>query len=116
MHQASPALLVPPSQRSVLSRWARLSGFVLALGWAVQASPSRASDAVVPPVEAGQEASPGSGAVTVARQQFAHGVELYRAGAYDAALAAFTRAYELAPTYRILYNLAQVQAQRQDYV
>lgn len=55
-------------------------------------------------------------AVAAARPHFARGVELYRAGAYDAALAAFTRAYELAPSYRLLYNLAQVQAQRQDYV
>src|SRR5688572_22099543 len=55
-------------------------------------------------------------AVAAARPHFARGVELYRAGAYDASLAAFTRAYELAPSYRLLYNLAQVQAQRQDYV
>jgi tetratricopeptide (TPR) repeat protein len=44
------------------------------------------------------------------------GVELYRSGAYDASLAEFTRAYEAAPNYRILYNLAQIRAQQQDYV
>jgi tetratricopeptide (TPR) repeat protein len=54
--------------------------------------------------------------LSIARQHFGRGVELYRVGAYDAALAEFTRAYELSPNYRILYNIAQIQAQRQDYV
>lgn len=54
--------------------------------------------------------------VQVARSHFSRGVELYRSGAYDAALAEFTRAYDSAPNYRILYNLAQIQAQRHDYV
>jgi hypothetical protein len=51
-----------------------------------------------------------------ARSHFQRGVVLYRSGAYDAAFAEFSRAYESAPHYRILYNLAQVQAQRHDYV
>lgn len=51
-----------------------------------------------------------------ARIHFRRGVNLYRAGAYDAAFAEFTRAYESAPNHRVLYNLAQVQAQRHDYV
>jgi tetratricopeptide (TPR) repeat protein len=54
--------------------------------------------------------------VDVARLHFRRGVNLYRAGAYDAAFAEFTRAYESAPNHRILYNLAQVQAERHDYV
>src|SRR5262249_54149280 len=32
-----------------------------------------------------------------------------------AALAEFGRTYELAPNYRVLYNLGQVQIERQDY-
>jgi tetratricopeptide (TPR) repeat protein len=54
--------------------------------------------------------------VLVARSHFLRGVELYRSGAYDAALAEFSRAHDSAPHYRILYNLAQIQAQRHDYV
>jgi hypothetical protein len=54
--------------------------------------------------------------VNMARSHFRRGVALYRSGAYDAALAEFSRAYDSAPNYRILYNLAQVQAQRQDFV
>lgn len=57
-----------------------------------------------------------AGNVEVARAHFRRGVELYRAGAYDAAFAEFTRAYESAPNHRVLYNLAQVQAQRHDDV
>jgi tetratricopeptide (TPR) repeat protein len=55
-------------------------------------------------------------ALESARVHFQRGVALYRAGAYDAAFAEFSRAHESAPHYRILYNLAQVQAQRHDYV
>jgi tetratricopeptide (TPR) repeat protein len=54
--------------------------------------------------------------VDAARVHFQRGVALYRSGAYDAAFAEFTRAQDLSPNYRILYNLAQVQAQRHDYV
>jgi hypothetical protein len=54
--------------------------------------------------------------VAVGRAHFQRGVELYRSGAYDAALAEFSRANEAAPSFRILYNLGQIQAQRHDYV
>jgi PEGA domain-containing protein len=62
---------------------------------------------------AGGESAP---LVAAARSHFLRGVQLYRSEAYDAALAEFSRAYESAPNYRILYNLAQIQAQRHDYV
>jgi hypothetical protein len=50
-----------------------------------------------------------------ARERFRRGVDFYREGSYDAALAEFTKAYEIAPDYRVLYNLAQVQSERHDY-
>ncbi len=62
-----------------------------------------------------REAGVGSEAVERARAHFGRGVELYRLGVYDAALAEFSRAYDSAPNYRVLYNLAQVQAQRHQY-
>jgi hypothetical protein len=74
------------------------------------------------PVDAGRsEAAPVTGApddlqVRQARGHFARGVQLYREADYDGALAEFTRCYQLAPNYRILYNLGQTQAQRHDYV
>lgn len=54
-------------------------------------------------------------ASTEARLHFDRGVELYREGSLDAALAEFTRAHELAHDSRLLYNIAQVQAERHDY-
>jgi hypothetical protein len=83
----------------------------------LSAAPSLASEpSPSQPAPSGRSDEARAADLAQARQHFARGVELYRGGAYDASLAAFTRAYELAPTYRILYNLAQVQAQRQDYV
>jgi PEGA domain-containing protein len=51
-----------------------------------------------------------------ARERFQRGVRFYREGNNDAALAEFVRAQELAPNFRILYNLGQVQAERNDAV
>src|SRR5262249_13662226 len=51
-----------------------------------------------------------------AQAAFRAGVDLYTAGDYPAALEEFERAYRLAPTYKILFNLAQVAYQRRDYV
>lgn len=48
--------------------------------------------------------------------RFERGVELYGEGNLDAALVQFERAYELIPNYRVLYNLAQLQAERHEYV
>lgn len=50
-----------------------------------------------------------------ASERFRRGVEAYREGSYDAAFAEFSKAYEIAPDYRVLYNLAQVQAERHNY-
>ncbi len=58
----------------------------------------------------------GGAEVDEARQRFQRGVELFKEGSFDAALAEFNKAYELAPNYRVLYNLAQVQTERHDYV
>ena len=55
-------------------------------------------------------------AASEAATHFNRGVQLYREGNLDAALAEFGRANELAPNYRLLYNMAQVQAERHDYV
>lgn len=59
--------------------------------------------------------APGDANVEEARQRFLRGAELYKEGSFDAALAEFSRAYELAPNFRLLYNLAQVQLERHDY-
>lgn len=56
------------------------------------------------------------GSTAEASTHFNRGVELYREGNLDAALAEFARANELAPNYRLLYNMAQLQSERHEYV
>jgi hypothetical protein len=47
---------------------------------------------------------------------FRRGVELYRASDVRAAQIEFRRAYEIAPDYRLLFNIAQTAAELRDYV
>jgi hypothetical protein len=54
--------------------------------------------------------------VDAARVHFQRGADFYKDGNFDAALAEFAKAQQLAPNYRILYNIGQVQAERHDYV
>ncbi|MEY4544846.1 MAG: hypothetical protein RL685_1041 [Pseudomonadota bacterium] len=61
-------------------------------------------------------ATDASGATAEASAHFSRGVELYRDGNLDAALSEFMRANEIAPDYRLLYNMAQIQGERHDYV
>jgi tetratricopeptide (TPR) repeat protein len=50
-----------------------------------------------------------------ASERFRRGVKLYRDADYVAALVEFKRAYELAPNFRVLYNLGQTSRQLKDY-
>jgi hypothetical protein len=50
-----------------------------------------------------------------AQRRYERARELYDEGDFRASLVEFQRAYELAPSYRLLYNIAQVQYQLQDY-
>jgi hypothetical protein len=61
--------------------------------------------------QAGQE-----GAREQASAHFQRGVELFEDGAFRAALVEFERAYEVAPDYRLLYNIAQVRFELQDFI
>lgn len=55
-------------------------------------------------------------AVAQARTHFTRGVELFKEGNYRAALIEFRRAHEIAPNYRLLYNLGQTHQELHDYV
>jgi hypothetical protein len=50
-----------------------------------------------------------------ARQRFRRGVELHDEGDLAGAQAEFARAYELVPSYKILYNLGQIAYEQRDY-
>ena len=48
--------------------------------------------------------------------RFQQAVELYREGSYEGALAEFRKAYQISPSYRVLYNIAQTQYALHDFV
>jgi hypothetical protein len=50
-----------------------------------------------------------------ARIRYERAIELYESGVYDAALVELKRAYELKPSYKLLYNLAQVRMALHDH-
>jgi len=50
-----------------------------------------------------------------AERRYARALELYDEGAFDAALLELGRAYELAPSFRLLFNLAIVSLELHDY-
>jgi hypothetical protein len=55
-------------------------------------------------------------AVDEARQRFQKGVQLFKEFSFEAALAEFRKAYQLAPSYRVLFNIAQVHYELHNYV
>lgn len=60
-------------------------------------------------------AAPSAEAQDEARRRFQRALELADDGNFDAALVELRKAYELAPTYRILYNVGLVYQQLKDY-
>lgn len=72
--------------------------------------PSSAAFAQAPPAEQADAAVPDE-----ARARYERGIQLYNEQDYDAALLELERAYKLAPSFRILYNIAKVYRQRKDY-
>jgi hypothetical protein len=68
---------------------------------------------VIPDASAQQQ--PSAKALAEARTRYDKGKQLYSEGAFDAALAELQRSYELAPSYKILYNIALVQRARNDF-
>jgi tetratricopeptide (TPR) repeat protein len=50
-----------------------------------------------------------------ASDHFKNGVAFYKDGDFTAAQVEFKRAYELSPTYRVLYNLGQTSRELKDY-
>jgi hypothetical protein len=51
-----------------------------------------------------------------ASAHFQRGVELFEDGAFRAALVEFRRAYDIAPNYRLLFNIGQTQLELQDFL
>lgn len=77
--------------------------------------------AVLPPLSAAADTGAGAAASVdlaakrEAQARFRKGMELYDENDFRGALVEFERAYELAPNFRVLYNIAQVRYQLRDY-
>ena len=72
-----------------------------------------AAISVVAPARAQQAPAPGD--VEEARKHYARGVELYDQGADASALAELERAYQLAPNWKVLYELGVVELAVHDF-
>ena len=81
-------------------------------GWAIVVS---VAAILAPQVAAAQSAPKPAGDVDVARIHYDRGLQLYAEANYDAALNELERAYELAPTYKLLYTLARIQRHQINY-
>jgi hypothetical protein len=68
------------------------------------------------PDPANDPTTPSKSAVEEARERYERGLRLYEDGAFDAARVEFERAYALAPTYKLLYNIGVVHSQLGDFV
>jgi hypothetical protein len=72
--------------------------------------------AAAPTAQTAQKAPPAKQDLEDARKHYESGLDLYSKEAYEAALVEFERAYQLAPTYRILYNTGLIYQARNDFV
>ncbi len=59
--------------------------------------------------------APTSPTVAEAQTRFRRALELYQEGNLDAARTELRRAYEVAPSYKVLYNLGQIEFELQNY-
>ena len=78
---------------------------------AAQGTPPAKGDVHAQPAKTKAEGD----AVERARIYYERGLQLFNEENYDAALFEFERAYELAPTFKILYNVGRIQRQQNNY-
>jgi hypothetical protein len=83
-----------------------IRSLTLVLGLALLGSPAALAQAA-----AGEEGDAAEAAV-----RFQRAVDMYREGGYEGALAEFRKAYQISPSYRVLYNIAQAQYALHDFV
>ncbi len=83
------------------------------LSIAVAAATASAADGDAKPAAEGDAADP---AVAKAREHFARAQQLYDEGHFEASLLELQRAYEVKPSWRLLFNLAELRFTVHDYV
>jgi Tfp pilus assembly protein PilF len=69
-----------------------------------------------PPAAGAQPAHGDESKRDEARQRYQRGLQLFNEGNYEAARVEFERAYQLSPSYKILYNIGLCYEQLGDYV
>jgi hypothetical protein len=77
--------------------------------------PATGAPAASTPPAGGGTTAASNDAVERARAYYERGLQLFNEENYDAALFEFERAYELAPSYKILYNMGRIQRQQNNY-
>lgn len=93
--------------------------FVVSNATVAYAQPGAPAGAQPPPAQpapAAAAAKPSPEAMEKARGHYERGLQLYQEEDYGAALTEFERAYELAPTAKLLYNMARIQRHQNNYV
>lgn len=97
------SLRTPAISLALISSWAPLA---FAQAGAPEASPPAEAAASTEPAPA-----PNPEAIKEAAERYQRGLSIYAEGEYLLALVEFERAYQLAPNYRVLYNIGQVRIQ-----
>lgn len=90
-----------------------LARSLLALSLIVTLAPTSAYAQGAP--AGAKKGSPGAKDSDEASARFRSGVEFYKKRDFTAALVEFKKAYELAPNYRVLFNLGQTSRELDDY-
>lgn len=88
---------------------------MLVLALAVSAPTAVLAQPTASPSTPATGSTEGANNLEQARVHYERGVQLYNEANYDVAQFEFERAYELAPSYKILYNLAHLQRQQNNY-
>ncbi len=88
---------------------------VALVGCATTVAAPKVARADGPPPATASAPEPQGTDVERARVHYDRGIQLYNEENYDAALYEFERAYEQAPSYKILYNMARIQRQQNNY-
>jgi len=99
-------------RRSWLFATVAVSGVVVFANPAFAQKP--ATPAPAAPASSAPSAEPKE-PVERARVHYERGLQLFNEENYDAALFEFERAFELAPSYKILYNMGRIQRQQNNY-
>lgn len=98
-----------------MKRLRRLCG----VGAVVALTATSAAAQSPPPDDASQKvrapATPGDERAQEAHARYERGLQLYNEGAAEGALVEFERAYQLSPTYKLLYNIALIRLQLNDF-